>query len=140
MQASFYEYLQNPKICELLLCKDEKQADLLAQVSRFKGLKTFVLPDFRAQFGDDLRAFSKELFDLCKILNAYHKEEEKKILISPLNTVLKKLPSKKHLQNYHIDKKQNFDLKCFEDEISRLGYEFVDIVQDKGEISIRADI
>ncbi|EBD1750428.1 transcription-repair coupling factor, partial [Campylobacter jejuni] len=53
MQASFYEYLQNPKICELLLCKDEKQADLLAQVSRFKGLKTFVLPDFRAQFGDD---------------------------------------------------------------------------------------
>lgn len=77
MQASFYEYLQNPKICELLLCKDEKQADLLAQVSRFKGLKTFVLPDFRAQFGDDLRAFSKELFDLCKILNAYHKEEEK---------------------------------------------------------------
>ncbi len=140
MQASFYEYLQNPKICELFLCKDEKQADLLAQVSRFKGLKTFVLPDFRAQFGDDLRAFSKELFDLCKILNAYHKEEEKKILISPLNTVLKKLPSKKHLQNYHIDKKQNFDLKCFEDEISRLGYEFVDIVQDKGEISIRADI
>lgn len=140
MQASFYEYLQNPKICELLLCKDEKQADLLAQVSRFKGLKTFVLPDFRAQFGDDLRAFSKELFDLCKILNAYHKEEEKKILISPLNTVLKKLPSKKHLQNYHIDKKQNFDLKCFKDEISRLGYEFVDIVQDKGEISIRADI
>lgn len=88
MQASFYEYLQNPKICELFLCKDEKQADLLAQVSRFKGLKTFVLPDFRAQFGDDLRAFSKELFDLCKILNAYHKEEEK-ILISPLNTVLK---------------------------------------------------
>lgn len=78
MQASFYEYLQNPKICELLLCKDEKQADLLAQVSRFKGLRTFVLPDFRAQFGDDLRAFSKELFDLCKILNAYHKEEEKK--------------------------------------------------------------
>ncbi|EIA5009918.1 transcription-repair coupling factor, partial [Campylobacter sp. CH185] len=54
MQASFYEYLQNPKICELFLCKDEKQADLLAQVSRFKGLKTFVLPDFRAQFGDDL--------------------------------------------------------------------------------------
>ena len=140
MQASFYEYLQNPKICELLLCKDEKQADLLAQVSRFKGLKTFVLPDFRAQFGDDLRAFSKELFDLCKILNAYYKEEEKKILISPLNTVLKKLPSKKHLQNYYIDKKQNFDLKFFEDEISRLGYEFVDIVQDKGEISIRADI
>lgn len=67
-------------------------------------------------------------------------KKKKKILISPLNTVLKKLPSKKHLQNYHIDKKQNFDLKCFEDEISRLGYEFVDIVQDKGEISIRADI
>ncbi len=66
-------------------------------------------------------------------------KKKKKILISPLNTVLK-TSFKKHLQNYHIDKKQNFDLKCFEDEISRLGYEFVDIVQDKGEISIRADI
>ncbi|MBM0637172.1 DEAD/DEAH box helicase [Campylobacter sp. VicNov18] len=140
MQASFYEYLQGFELCELLLCKDDKQADLLAQVSRFKGIKTFVLPDFRAQFGDDLRVFSKELFELCKVLSAYHKEEEKKILISPLNTVLKKLPAKKHLQNYFINRDQKLDLELFKDEISRLGYEFVDIVQDKGEISMRADI
>lgn len=140
MQASFYEYLQNPKICELLLCKDDKQADLLAQVSCFKGLKSFVLPDFRAEFGDDLRAFSKELSQLCRVLSAYHKEEGKKILISPLNTILKKLPAKKHLQNYLVDKKQKFDLNFFQSELARAGYEFVDIVQDKGEISIRADI
>ncbi len=140
MQASFYEYLQSTEVCELILCKDDKQADLLMQVSSFKGLKTFVLPDFKAQFGDDLRAFSKELFSICKVLNAYHKEEGKKILISPLSTVLKKLPAKKHLQNYSIDKKQKINLSLFKDEILRRGYEFVDMVQDKGEISIRADV
>ncbi|QOW63349.1 DEAD/DEAH box helicase [Campylobacter hepaticus] len=140
MQASFYEYLNNYKSCELILCKDSKQADLLAQVSCFKGLKTFVLPDFRAQFGDDLRAFSKELFELCRVLNFYHQEKDKKILISPLHTVLNKLPAKKHLQNYFINKKQKLKLHAFKDEILRLGYEFVDMVQDKGEISIRADI
>ncbi len=51
----------------------------------------------------------------------------------------KKLPSK-NICKIIISIKTKFDLKCFEDEISRLGYEFVDIVQDKGEISIRADI
>ena len=140
MQASFYEYLQGEKLCELIICRDDKEADLLAQVALYKGLKTFVLPDFRAEFGDDLRSFSKELFELCKVLNAYHKENSKKILISPLHTILKKLPAKKHLQSLFIDKKKPFEINAFKDEISRLGYEFVDIVQDKGEISIRADI
>ncbi|KAA6227528.1 DEAD/DEAH box helicase [Campylobacter sp. LR196d] len=139
MQAAFFEYLCN-KSCELLLCENDKEADLLAQVAIFKGLKTFVLPDFRANFGDDLRVFSKELFELCKVLNAYHKENEKKILISSYSTILKKLPSKKHLQSFFINKKDKFNLENFKDEITRLGYEFVDIVQDKGEVSIRADI
>jgi len=140
MQAAFFEYLQENKICELILCENDKEADLLAQVSLFLGIKTFVLPDFRAEFGDDLRAFSKELFELCKVLSAYHQEKAKKILISPYSSVLKKLPAKKHLQNFIIDKKQKFSLGKFKDEILKLGYNFVDIVQDKGEISIRADV
>ncbi|TKX31740.1 DEAD/DEAH box helicase [Campylobacter estrildidarum] len=140
MQASFFEYLQGSDVAQLILCEDDKEAFLLAQVSLFKGFKTFVLPDFRAEFGDDLRAFSKELFDLCKVLNAYHKEEKNKILISPLSTVLKKLPAKSHLKNYILSKNNVFKLDQFCDEISRLGYEFVDMVQDKGEVSIRGEI
>lgn len=140
MQAQFFEYLQSEKIAQLVLCEDDKEAFLLSQVSLFKGLKTFVLPDFRAEFGDDLRAFSKELFEICKVLNAYHKVDGKKILISPFSTVLKKLPSKSHLQNYSISKNKSFNLNEFQDELIRLGYEFVDIVQDKGEVSVRGEI
>ncbi len=140
MQANFFEYLQGSNIAQLVLCEDDKESFLLSQVALFKGLKTFVLPDFRAEFGDDLRAFSKELFELCKVLNAYHKEEDTKILISPLSTILKKLPGQKHLKSYNLSKKNAFDLSEFKNELIKLGYEFVDMVQDKGEVSIRGEI
>ncbi|EGK8137353.1 DEAD/DEAH box helicase [Campylobacter coli] len=140
MQANFFEYLQGSNIVQLVLCEDDKESFLLSQVALFKGLKTFVLPDFRAEFGDDLRAFSKELFELCKVLNAYHKEKDTKILISPLSTILKKLPGQKHLKSYNLSKKNAFDLSEFKNELIKLGYEFVDMVQDKGEVSIRGEI
>lgn len=140
MQANFFEYLQGSNIAQLVLCEDDKESFLLSQVALSKGLKTFVLPDFRAEFGDDLRAFSKELFELCKVLNAYHKEKDTKILISPLSTILKKLPGQKHLKSYNISKKNAFDLSEFKNELIKLGYEFVDMVQDKGEVSIRGEI
>ncbi|EAJ3622494.1 DEAD/DEAH box helicase [Campylobacter coli] len=140
MQANFFEYLQGSNIAQLVLCEDDKESFLLSQVALFKGLKTFVLPDFRAEFGDDLRAFSKELFELCKVLNAYHKEKDVKILISPLSTILKKLPGQKHLKSYNLSKKNAFDLSEFKNELIKLGYEFVDMVQDKGEVSIRGEI
>ncbi len=140
MQASFYEYLSGKNPCELILCEDDKEADLLSQISLFLGIKTFVLPDFRAEFGDDLRIFSKELFELCKVLNAYHKEEGVKILISPLRTVLKKLPGKRHLKNLKISKDKKFIREDFQKELLQLGYEFVDIVQDKGEVCMRGEV
>ncbi|EGK7561294.1 DEAD/DEAH box helicase [Campylobacter coli] len=140
MQANFFEYLQGSNIAQLVLCEDDKESFSLSQVALFKGLKTFVLPDFRAEFGDDLRAFSKEVFELCKVLNAYHKEKDAKILISPLSTILKKLPGQKHLRSYSLSKKNAFDLSEFKNELIKLGYEFVDMVQDKGEVSIRGEI
>ncbi|MCR2060106.1 DEAD/DEAH box helicase [Campylobacter helveticus] len=140
MQASFFEYLKKGNFCELLLCENEKEADALSQVSAFFEIKTFVLPDFRAEFGDDLRAFSKELFELCRVLNAYHKENSKKILISPLASVLKKLPSKRHLRGFILDKTKPLNLEELKDEFLRLGYEFVDMVQDKGELSLRGEV
>ncbi|ELP9119882.1 DEAD/DEAH box helicase [Campylobacter lari] len=139
MQAKLYEYLLSNKT-ELIVCENDKEADELAQVCLFLNFKTFVLPDFRAEFGSDLRSFSKELFEICKVLNAYHKEDENKILISPIKTILQKLPGKKHLKNIILKRNSLLALEKFKEEILHSGYEFVDIVQDKGEISIRGDI
>ncbi|MCV3551331.1 DEAD/DEAH box helicase [Campylobacter sp. CNRCH_2013_0855] len=139
MQAKLYEYLLSNKT-ELIVCENDKEADELAQVCLFLNFKTFVLPDFRAEFGSDLRSFSKELFEICKVLNAYHKEDENKILISPIKTILQKLPGKKHLKNITLKRNSLLALEKFKEEILHSGYEFVDIVQDKGEVSIRGDI
>lgn len=139
MQAKLYEYLLSNKT-ELIVCENDKEADELAQVCLFLNFKTFVLPDFRAEFGSDLRSFSKELFEICKVLNAYHKEDENKILISPIKTILQKLPGKKHLKNIILKRNSFLVLEKFKEEILHSGYEFVDIVQDKGEVSIRGDI
>ncbi|MCV3456306.1 DEAD/DEAH box helicase [Campylobacter sp. CNRCH_2016_0050h] len=139
MQAKLYEYLLSNKT-ELIICENDKEADELAQVCLFLKLKTFILPDFRAEFGSDLRSFSKELFEICKVLNAYHKENENKILISPIKTILQKLPGKKHLKNIILKRNSLLALEKFKEEILHSGYEFVDIVQDKGEISMRGDI
>lgn len=139
MQARLFEFLQE-KSASLLLCEDSKEADLLADVCEFLGFKPFVLPDFRAEQGDDLRAFLKELFSISEILYSYHNYEDKKILISPIKTVLHKLPGKKHLKPLILNKKDKFDLQSFKQELLLMGYDFVDIVQDKAELSIRNDI
>lgn len=139
MQARLFEFLSHQK-SEVILCEDDKEADELAQVSLYKGFATFVLPDFRAFYGDDLRSFSKELFEICKVLNAYHKENKEKILISPIRTLLHKLPSKDNLSTLKVRKNQKIDPEQLKNELLRFAYEFVDIVQDKGEASFRGDV
>lgn len=57
-----------------------------------------------------------------------------------MSTILKKLPGQKHLKNYKLSKKNVFNLSEFKNELNKLGYEFVDMVQDKGEVSIRGEI
>ena len=68
MQARLFEFLRT-HAPQIVLCENDTQADELAQITLYKGLKTFVLPDFRASFGDDLRAFSKELFEIFQVLD-----------------------------------------------------------------------
>lgn len=140
MQANLYEFLEQGGRVELIICEDDKEADELAQVCLYFDLQTFVLPDFRAEFGTDLRSFSKELYRICQVLNAYHKEEREKILISPIKTILNKLPGKSNLKNITLKRNSFISLEKFKQEILHSGYEFVDIVQDKGEVSIRGDI
>jgi len=67
-------------------------------------------------------------------------KSSKKLLISPIRTALHKLPSKENLKNLRLDLGQKLDLKALKDSLLRMGYNFVDMVQDKGEVSFRGDI
>ena len=139
MQARVYEYLLKND-AQILICEDDKEASLCADAAEFAGFKAFRLPDFRAHFGDDLRSFSEELFEISSVLSAYYKFNGKKLIISPFHTLLNRLPKAKHLQSRTINFGQKLNLNELADELMRFGYEAVDIVEGAGEFSLRGEI
>ncbi|MBD3794649.1 MAG: hypothetical protein IE881_01680 [Epsilonproteobacteria bacterium] len=61
-QSDIFEYLKlgtfknssNP----LFVCRNDKEATIIEHSGKFLKQNIFKLPDFRAEFGDDLRSFS----------------------------------------------------------------------------------
>lgn len=141
MQSACFEFLKDKNECELLVTTNDKQCFDVSEIASFVGLKPFILPDFRASYGDDLRAFYDEISSLLVSLNAYENEKSpKKILISPIKTLLNPLPKASLLQTKTIEFAQNINLKDFQQQLLFWGYSFVDVVETKGEVSFRGDI
>lgn len=140
MQSEVYEYfLNNQK--DILICEDDKEAFVCSQAVKFAGFESFVLPDFRAVKGDDLRSFYTELIGISNELSKFYKSKsQKKVIITPIKTILNPLPAKSHLNSVTIKFADKIDQNEFKDEILRLGYEIVDIVEMAGEISFRGEI
>ena len=140
MQSEVFEYFLNGGDAQLLVCEDDKEAIAALSAAEFAGLKVFRLPDFRAREGDDLRSFSAELFELSSELSKFYEFEGKKVLISPVCTVLNKLPGKKHLQKLTLNFGDKIDPKELAEKLLRFGYEAVDIVESEGEFCVRGEI
>jgi transcription-repair coupling factor (superfamily II helicase) len=141
LQAAVYEYLKNNGDAELILCRDDKEAFLLFNAAVFAGRKTFVLPDFRAAFGEDLKSYRNELLELINVLREYYSEKSlKKVLISPIRTVIHSLPTSNLFKSISIKFADTVDIQMLKDELLRWGYSFVDIVEERGEVSFRGDI
>lgn len=139
IQSSIYEfYLDNFK--EILVCENSKECEIAKEPLEFLGIKTFILPDFRAIKGDDLRSFNKELVSISKNLSEFYKCSSKKVLISPIRTILNKLPTSDQLMPKTINFGDSIDFNSFKDELLRLGYSEVDVVQSSAEFSFRGDI
>lgn len=141
MQAALYEFLKNKNECEVVLCKNDKEAKLLHDASVYSRRKTFVLPDFRARFGDDLKPYQSELFELLSELGRYNKENSsKKVLISPIRTALLPLPNEELFQSFTINFGDKVDFVDLKNKLIHWGYTFVDVVETNGEVSFRGDI
>jgi transcription-repair coupling factor (superfamily II helicase) len=141
LQARIYEYLQQSFNHNLYITKDEKEAALVAEVTAFLGYPTFKLPDFRANFGDDLRPYKEELFELFSTLSAFYKNpKKKKLLIAPFRTILTPLPKPALFDTIMIEFAQRVDLTALKERLHNWGYSFVDIVEEEGEVSFRGDI
>ncbi|NLY03398.1 MAG: DEAD/DEAH box helicase, partial [Campylobacter sp.] len=140
MQAEVYEYfLENNR--DILICENDKEAEICSDAAKFAGFDTFILPDFRAEVGDDLRSYRDELVVISRELSKfYNSKSVKKLIISPFHTILHKLPTKKHLSVKSLEFGQSVDISRLKDEMINFGYEVVDIVEMSGEVSFRGEI
>ncbi len=141
MQAKVYEYLKQNKHPDIFITVDDKHSLSIAQVTNYLGYKTYILPDFRATFGDDLRSYKDELTELLNTLRSYYKNNSpKKILISPYHTITHPLPAKNLFKEKKIEFADTLMIDKFKDTLYNWGYEFVELVTVKGEVSFRGDI
>ena len=144
---SIYEFFKNLKDekslkkCQLLVVNDDKQAQTAGDIVSFLGFESFVLADFRANFGDDLLSFSTELQDITKVLNDYYSyKKENKILIAPIRTISFPMPKEDCFDSFEISFADTLDIEKLKTKLYNWGYYFVDIVTSESEVSIRGDI
>jgi len=138
-QSNTYEYLKNNSP-ELIIVKDSKEASALADVLKYLKKEVLLFPDLRAVSGDDLRSFKSELFELFAALNTYRLAEKKPLVISPIKTVSHPLPIQELCDVTSIEFGDTLDLSAFKRKMLFWGFTFVDIVEEKGEVSFRGDI
>ncbi|MCH5322498.1 MAG: transcription-repair coupling factor [Helicobacter sp.] len=141
-QSSLYEFLKTQKDRKdfILLTHDKQEAQKLSDVALFLGYESFVLPDFKAIFGDDLRSYQEELLEIFTNLKNFYASKNPKILFSPLQTLLNPMPKETLLEGFTLQKSQTYNFKDLKEKLLYLGYEFVDLVEVAGEVSIRGDI
>jgi transcription-repair coupling factor (superfamily II helicase) len=132
---------QNKQKIEQIVVADDKEALQTRDYAKFFGYEPFVLPDFRANYGDDLLSFSEELAQITQTLNSYHRyKKANKLLISPIRTITFKLPKASCFDSFDISFGDKIDLNLLKQKLYNWGYYFVDIVTSAGEVSFRGDI
>ena len=139
-QSNIYEYLETLQEAKLLICKDDKEATQIGDIARFLGYHPFILPDIRVSPGDDMRPYGEELKQLFSQLGSYHACREKKLLISPLRSLLFPLPKPHCFQTREIAFADTLPFQKLKETLYHWGYHFVDIASEQGEVSFRGDI
>jgi len=139
-QSNIYEYLETLKEEKLLICKDDKEALQVRDIAVLLGFDTFVLPDLRVSVGEDLRAYGEDVQHLFIQLASFYKSIKKKVLISPLRTLLIPFPKAELFDTYTIEFGDTLDLQELKDTLYQWGYHFTDIAATPGEVSFRGDI
>lgn len=124
----------------VLLSDDYKNAMACGDVAKFLGFEAFILPDFRAVFGDDLRSYQEELSAIFATLKGFYASKCEKVLFAPVSTLLHSMPNAESLQGKLLKVGDSIEFKAFKEDLLYFGYEFVDLVELGGEVSIRGDI
>jgi len=139
-QSNIYEYLETLTEDKLLICNNDKEAQQIRDVAQLLGFDTFVLPDLRVSVGEDLRAYTEDIRLLFLSLFAFHKSSNKKVLVSPVRTLLLPFPKPEFFDAYTIEFGETLHLEALKERLYEWGYHFTDIAAEHGEVSFRGDI
>ncbi len=143
-QADIYEYLKSLDTLPhptLLISQNDLEAKSISDISSLLKIESFVLPDIRVSYGDDLRTYQDDIFELLSSIYAYyHSTSSRKLLITPIRTLLFNLPKEEYFDKIKIEFASSLDINILKDKLYRWGYTFVDIASSKGEVSFRGDI
>ena len=141
MQSKLYEYLKSNLDIELIIVEDHKEAKKLSDVASYLSYQTFTLPDIRANYGDDLRAYKDEFFEFLKALSSYYNSSSKsRVIISPIRTILNPFIKEELFKSFEISFGDSLDINELKERLFNWGYSFCDIVQERAEVSFRGDI
>lgn len=99
----------------------------------------YLLNDFRAKMGDDLRSYAFELGELLLNLSKFY-DDKNGILLAPLHSLLHPLPPPKWLRAIPISKSQKYNFATFTQNLINAGFENLDIVYAPKEMAIHGDI
>jgi len=139
-QSNIYEYLEGLKEEKLLICKDDKEAVHIRDIAVLLEFDTFVLPDIRVSVGEDLRAYGEDVQLLFTQLASFYKSTKRKVLVSPVRTLLLPFPKEELFNTHTIEFGDTLDLQELKDRLYQWGYHFTDIAASHGEVSFRGDI
>jgi transcription-repair coupling factor (superfamily II helicase) len=138
IQSNVYEYFLNG-FADIIVVRDDVEAKKASDALSLAKVTNYVLPDFRASYGDDLRSFESELKQINNALSKFYTHKNA-VLVAPFKTLSHKLPKANYLQPLVFEFGQSYDLQTLKQTLYFYGYRFVDIVESSGEVSIRGDI
>ncbi|MEA2027958.1 MAG: CarD family transcriptional regulator [Campylobacterota bacterium] len=144
-QSDSYEYLSSLDThstpSPLLISKNDKESHSIKAVAQFLKFNSFVLPDLRVSYGEDLRSYQEEIYEILDTLSQYYRcNSSQKLLIVPIRTLQIKLPKEQYFSHKRFEFADKIDLPLLKDQLYRWGYVVVDIATTQGEVSFRGDI
>lgn len=135
----------NIKDFRIAIFKDYEEALAAREVCRFCQSKdlhfpnVYLLNDFCAKKGDDLRSYAFELGELLLNLAKFYNDKNS-ILLAPLHSLLHPLPPQKWLQSLHLQKTQKYHFALLKQHLINFGFEVLDLVYAPKEMAIHGDI
>ncbi len=144
-QANLYNAFLEGFSSRILLCQNQEESTKaynLASFARFQNLHYFeilLMPEIRANYGDDLRSFYGEFMESLALLRQFY-QNPKTLLIAPISSLLYPMPDQKYFESLCIKVNENYELESLKSKLISFGYEVVDMIEMEGEVSFRGDI